>query len=139
MTLYKVNSEEHEKKELRKFGVIMSAFIALVFGAFFPYVILKKDPILIPWLFSFILLFTGLFYPILLRPVYRVWMAFAKILNKVNTTIILCLIFYGVFTPFGVIFRFFTKASQKKRFNVNCKTYRLESRKYKKNHMERMF
>jgi hypothetical protein len=59
------------------------------------------------WLVGGILVLLGLVVPSLLRPVQKVWMGLALILGWINTRIILGVLFYLVFTPIGVLMRFF--------------------------------
>ena len=49
----------------------------------------------------------GLVLPVLLKPVYIVWMRFAFILGWINTRIILVILFYLIFTPAGLLMRLF--------------------------------
>ena len=51
------------------------------------------------------LLLTGLFLPPVARRFHALWMRVAAVLGFVNTRIILCLMYYGVMTPFGLILR----------------------------------
>ncbi len=47
----------------------------------------------------------GFILPILLKPIYFLWMIFAAILGWVMTRVILSLVFYLVITPIGLITR----------------------------------
>ena len=47
----------------------------------------------------------GWFRPLLLRPLFVGWMALAFPIGWTVSRIVLALIFYGVFTPLGLIFR----------------------------------
>ena len=93
-----------EIKELRKFGLVVGAAFALIFG------------LLLPWLFSFgtpvwpfvvcaALVVPAVVAPKLLRPVQRGWMKLAEPIGRFNTRLILGLVFYLVFTPAGAIRR----------------------------------
>jgi len=50
----------------------------------------------------------GLVAPRLLAPVERAWMALAHVLGRINTTLILALLYYLVFTPIGAVRRLFS-------------------------------
>ena len=52
-----------------------------------------------------VLLLGGLLAPVALLPVERGWMAFAHALSKVTTPIFMGLVYFLVFTPFGVVRR----------------------------------
>ena len=47
----------------------------------------------------------GLVAPALLAPVERAWMAMAEVLGRINTRIILTVIFYAIVTPLGWVRR----------------------------------
>ncbi len=47
----------------------------------------------------------GLIIPILLKPIYILWMTFAVILGWVMTRVILSAVFYIIITPIGIITR----------------------------------
>ena len=47
----------------------------------------------------------GLLIPSLLLPVEKAWMAFAHLLSKVTTPIFMGLVYFIVFTPFGIVRR----------------------------------
>ena len=51
----------------------------------------------------------GLSLPMALRPIYKVWMKFAEALGWINTRIILSVIFFLVFTPYGILARLLGK------------------------------
>jgi hypothetical protein len=53
------------------------------------------------------LVLVGLVAPGILGPVYRGWMAFGLALSKITTPIILGLMYFLVFLPFGVVMRAF--------------------------------
>lgn len=45
--------------------------------------------------------------PAWLEPVYRPWMKVAGVLAEVNTTLILAVVYYAVFTPYALLLRAF--------------------------------
>mgnify|MGYP003330419467 CR=1 FL=1 len=51
----------------------------------------------------------GLIIPIILKPIYIVWMVFAVVLGWFMTRVILSLLFYVIITPIGLIMRAFGK------------------------------
>jgi hypothetical protein len=54
-----------------------------------------------------LLVVPGLIVPAVLGPVERRWMAFAEVLGRVNTRIILTLLYWLVMTPIGLVRRAF--------------------------------
>lgn len=91
-----------EKGELRKFGLIVGCiFLALGLSP-----ILKgKDSNFFLIAPAIILIFSAVILPKILLPFYRVWMRLGKTLGKINSFIVLSLIFYFVLTPLGIIRR----------------------------------
>ena len=90
---------------LRKFGMTMGiAFLVISSLFFFRH---KHTGATYGLVVSCVFFITGMILPVLLRPVYVVWMRLAFILGWVNTRIILIIMFYLVFTPIGLLMRMF--------------------------------
>ena len=62
---------------------------------------------------AFIIL--GLMLPALARPFHTYWMKLAAILGYVNSRVLLSLMFYGVFTPYGFLSRLVGRDPLKRR------------------------
>jgi ABC-type glycerol-3-phosphate transport system permease component len=80
----------------------------------------------------------ALVFPASLGPVYKVWMRFAEALGWINTRIILIVIFFMLFFPFGMIMRMFNDPMRRK-LDASADSYRLPSRPTKPDNMERPF
>jgi hypothetical protein len=94
-----------KRRELRTFGLSVGLAFALLGG-----VSRWRGHELPPrvlWTIGAALLVAGLIAPGVLGRVQRGWMAFAGVLARVNTRIILTLLFYLVFTPVGLVLRLF--------------------------------
>jgi len=52
-----------------------------------------------------LLLALGLFLPVWARRFHTGWMAAARVLGYINSRVLLGLLFYGVFTPYGFVSR----------------------------------
>jgi hypothetical protein len=61
------------------------------------------------WIIAGLLIVCGWAIPVVLKPLYFVWMAFAALLGWIMTRVILGILFYIIFTPIGVIGRLFGK------------------------------
>jgi len=99
-------ANDSDTARLRKFGIVMAVFFGL-FGALFVW---RGRPWGEPTLYvagAFLVL--GLALPRVLSPIERVWMAFARVLQTVMTTVILTLTFFGVMTPMGLFLRLIGK------------------------------
>ncbi|MFH1502030.1 MAG: SxtJ family membrane protein [Candidatus Eisenbacteria bacterium] len=102
LILEELRAVKSGKRDLRKFGITMCVAIA-VLGALFLWRG-RGEPM---WFFgiaaAFLLL--GLVAPVVLRPVQKVWMAFALVLGWVMTRVILTIVFYIGVTPIAFIAR----------------------------------
>lgn len=58
-----------------------------------------------------------------LTPLNRGWMAFGELLGRIVSPIVLGVIFFAVFTPVGVVMRFFGRDAMYRRFDAAAKTY----------------
>ncbi len=125
------------RAELRTFGLVTAGMVVLCFG------------LIVPWIWSFawptwplivaaILVTMALLAPASLRPVYMGWMRFAGVLGWINTRIILGLIFYLMFLPFGLVMRIFNDPMRRK-LDKSIKTYRVLSKSPKRENMEKLF
>jgi len=61
--------------------------------------------------------------PELMKPVFIVLITIAKAIGWINTRILLILIFYGLFTPIGLVLRLFRRDLLNQKIDRNAKTY----------------
>ena len=94
------------KTELRSFGVTIGIILLLVAGFLF---YKEKESFQIFLYISGTFIGLGLIIPIILKPIYIVWMVFAVVLGWFMTRFILSLLFYVIITPIGLIMRAFGK------------------------------
>ena len=86
------------------------------------------------------LLLPAVLFPTVLTPIYRVWMTIGDTLGWINTRIILTLVFYGLFTPIGVIRRVLLKKDPLHlSFEPEAETYRMVRQPRPHAHIERQF
>jgi len=69
------------------------------------------------------LILLGIIVPIILKPIYYVWMVFAAILGWVMTRVILSIVFYLIVTPIGLIAKIFRKKFLDLSFITDDNTY----------------
>ena len=113
-------SSRKTAKELRKFGLVMTAPLAAI-GA----LLLWKGKPAAPYflgLASFFLV-TGLFVPIVLLPIEKIWMILARVLSIVMTYILLTLTFIFVITPVGLFLKLIGKDLLNLKFTANPASY----------------
>jgi len=89
-----------EKSDLRKFGITFSIILIVIAGFLFWR---AKELFQIFLNVGGILLFLAVTIPVVLKPIYLIWMTFAGILGWLMTRIILTLLFFLIITPIGII------------------------------------
>jgi len=124
-------------KELRKFGLVTAGMLILFFDLLIPWIWDIARPVW-PLYPAVILVSMALIIPAALGPVYTIWMRFALVLGWINTRIILGLIFFLVFFPFGIVMRMFNDPMRRK-FDQSADSYRVLSNPTKPENMERPF
>ncbi len=130
--------EKMDTKTLREFGLVTGAIIAGLFGLLLPW-LFDRAFALWPWIAGGGLALWGVILPDTLQPVYRGWMKFGHILGWINSRIILGIMFYLIILPIGLLMRLFRSDPMAREINRQCESYRVESRKPPKNHLERPF
>jgi Saxitoxin biosynthesis operon protein SxtJ len=95
-----------EKSDLRKFGITVGVILMIIAGFLFWK---EKESFQLFLAIGIILFLAGIAIPIVLKPVYWIWMIFATLLGWFMTHMILTLLFYVIFTSTGLIARMFGK------------------------------
>jgi len=136
-----VVTTDASKQELRKFGFIMGAMFALLFGLLFPWIFDKTMENWPIWPFIVLAVFWGLalFVPQILKPVNEIWLKIGNVLGWINSRIILGIMFFALIFPIGLILKIFGKDSMNRKFNESLKSYRRNTKPRKKENLERPF
>jgi saxitoxin biosynthesis operon SxtJ-like protein len=126
-----------DRAQLRNFGLIAGG----IFGAIglWPAIIRGGSARL--WMVG---LAVGLILPALVAPralawAHRAWMALGSALGWVNTRVVLGLIFFGMITPTGLVFRLTGRDPMRRAFDPSASTYRVPQRPRPGAHMMRQF
>jgi hypothetical protein len=119
----------------RKFGLVSSAIVVVLFGLAIPWLFSLNFPRW-PWIFAGVLGSWALLLPATLKPVYIGWMKFGNMMNWINTRIILGIVFYGLILPFGLVMRIFGKDPMKRRLDNSVSSYRVISHNDTKDNLE---
>ncbi len=131
-------NQNHTTNDLRKFGLILGAIFALIFGLAIP--ALKENSIpLWPWIAAGVLWLPAALYPKALTYVYKVWMKIGDVLGYINTRIILGILFFFLIWPIGLLKRMFSKDVMGKTFDREAKSYRTIIQPKDIKHMEKPF
>ena len=124
-------------KELRNFGLIVGGVFGVI--GLWP-MVLRGEPLRL-WalIVGGLLLLLGTVVPAWLAPIHRGWMWIGHILGWINTRIILGVIFYGLITPIGIVFRMLGKDTMRQTFSDTSPTYRVNRERRPPSHMKFQF
>ena len=115
-----IKNIKSNKEEIRKFGLLIGG-VLIAISIFMLWKVLAYYQLVFIIGISFILL--GLIIPIVLKPIYIVWMTFATILGWIMTRVILTILFYLIVTPIGLIGRIFGAKFLDLSWNNDVKSY----------------
>lgn len=93
---------------LRRFALHMSVALPLIFMLLLP-LIFGFRVHWWPLVLSALLLALRQWYARGLRPIYRLWMRLARIIGKINTFLILVIVYFVLITPLGAVLRVLKK------------------------------
>jgi hypothetical protein len=130
---------QHEvtPKQLRSFGLLVGGIFALI--GLWPLIWRGEDLRLWAMIATAILVLPAVVYPMSLKLIYRGWMAIGDVLGRINTRIILSIIFYGVFTPVAMVMRLRGKDPMRRGWDPNLESYREVREPRPGTHMQRQF
>ncbi len=136
----KLNKKELEKKkEKRDIRIVF-----LIFSAIFGVLSWRHYPSVLSYGFMgivIVILPLAAFVPILLRPVFKLWMKIAHAVGWFNTQVLLTIVFILIFIPTGLIMKLLRKDPMKRKIfaeETYWEPYELEGLK-DKNRYERQF
>jgi hypothetical protein len=138
MLLEEIKNIKSEKKDLRNFGITFSVVLGILAGALWWK---GKDTYSIFVILSLAFFFFGLVLPNLLKPLQKAWMTLAVVLGFYMTKVILCILFYLVFTSIGLASRLFGKQFLDLKFDTSQKSYWIyrERKSFDRKNYERQF
>ena len=131
-----------DKKGYREFGLTTGAIVAGLFGLLLPWLFgveLENFPRW-PWYLFGVLGVMALAVPMWLAPVYKYWMMFGLFMGTyIMTPLIMCIVFYGMFMPIGLIMRLFGKDGMARKLDAKAESYRVESHRAPAKNLEKPF
>jgi hypothetical protein len=89
-------------KDIRNFGLTIGIVLFIISGLLMYY---DKYAYQLIAIIASTFIGLGFILPILLKPIYFVWMTFAAMLGWVMTRVVLSLVFYLIVTPIGLLTR----------------------------------
>jgi hypothetical protein len=124
-------------KELRDFGLIVGGVFSVI--GLWP-MVWRGEPVRL-WalIIGGLLIGMGSVVPTWLAPIHRGWMWIGHVLGWINTRIILGVIFYGLITPIGIVFRMLGKDTMRQTFSDTSSTYRVNRQPRPRSHMKFQF
>ena len=125
-------------QELREFGFSFGAIFAVIFGLILPWLFDSTFP-LWPWFVFLITSSLAVIYPPSLTLFYKMWMMFGIVMGWINTRIILGVVFFFIFMPFGLVMRLFRKDLLLLKIDKKIKSYRISNQKHDRENMEDPF
>jgi hypothetical protein len=127
-----------ERNELRRFGVLGGLAIAVVPGLVIAW--LRDHPLPVwPWAAGAALALCGTLYPAALKYPYALWNALGRMLGRINSHLVLAVLFYLVVTPMGLMMRLLGRDPMARKFDPGAQTYRIPSRRAPIHSLERPF
>ena len=109
-----------KKTDLRKFGITVGFILLIIAGLLF----WKENESFHVFLtIGIILCSLSIALPIILKPIFWIWMICAILIQWIITRIILSLIYYLIITPVGLIGRLLGKQFIELKWNSNNSTY----------------
>lgn len=106
MILKEIRNIKESKKDLRRFGltvgIVLLAIASLLYWN-------GKENYTAFGIFGGSLVVVSMLFPIILRPLNKIWMTLAILMGWIMTRVILIVIFFIVLTPLGLIARLIGK------------------------------
>ncbi len=127
------------KKSLRKFGLAMSIAFLVVAGI----LLIRHRQYMIPFFVaaSATFIFLTLAMPVLLKPIYIIWMRLGFVLGWFNTRLLLLIMFYLIFFPVGLVMKLLGNDPLSRRIDKKTSSYwvKKEDRDFNPLNYERQF
>ena len=127
-----------DAKGLRQFALVTGVILAALFGLVLPW-LFGFGFRLWPWIIAVVLAIWGLVAPATLAPVYRAWMGFGLIMNRITTPLVLGFVFFLVITPVAFAMKLMRRDPMLRSLDLDSKSYRKASIKPSRNSMERPY
>lgn len=125
------------KKELRSFGLLVGGVFSVI--GLWPVLFRAEPPRLWALMVGGALVGLGAAWPNALAQVHKGWMMVGHVLGWINTRILLGIVFYGLVTPTGMIFRLMGKDPMRKAFAKDSRSYRVMRTARPRGHMKFQF
>ena len=126
-----------DPKELRNFGLLVGGIFSVI--GVWPMVVRGEQIRLWALSVGSVMIILGVLAPRWLGLIHSGWMWVGHVLGWINTRILLSLIFYGLITPIGIVFRMLGKDTMRPAFLDTSSTYRVNRQPRPRTHMKFQF
>jgi hypothetical protein len=125
------------RKELRQFGLLVGAVFTVI--GLWP-LVFRGEPLRL-WALGpgGLLILLGAVLPQILAPLHKGWMWVGHVMGWINTRILLGIVFYGLITPIGIVFRLLGKDTMRQSMDEAGTTYRVIRTPRPHSHMKYQF
>ena len=125
-----LNSIKSSRKDIKNFGVTIG-LILLTIGVFL--FVREKDSFIYFLLNGSILIILGGSIPVILKPIYKIWMIFAVIIGWIMTRVILSVLFFLIITTIGIFTRLIGKDFLSLKSKNNESYWNIRNKEYELN------
>lgn len=129
---------ELDPRGLRNFALTFAGVVAGLFGLILPLVIDLRIS-WTPCVIALAVALWGLIAPSSVRPFYRLWMQFGRVMGVITSRVVLGIVFYLLVLPFSLVLRARGKDPLHRKWDHSAKSYRVNSENPDPSHMERPF
>jgi hypothetical protein len=120
MIIEEIKNIKSGKRELRQFGITIGIVLGLL-GMWFLWCEKEgSSPLLVS---AIVFFFSGFIFPLLLKPVQKLWMSLAILMGWLMTRVIITILFYLVVTPTGLLARVCGKDFLNIKLDRNANSY----------------
>lgn len=136
MSAHTASGKPLSRRELRDFGLLFAALLALVFGGLRPWLGHHPAP---GWVWPAALLVAALALgmPRALFPVYWIMMRIGDVIGPIVSRVILALTFYLAVLPIGLLMRMAGHDPMRRRLEASAASYRVISARPPSTHWEK--
>lgn len=120
MLIEEIKHIKESKKDLRNFGITIGSVLLIIGALLFWF---EKSAWVFLLIIGLILILSAFLFPIILKPLNKLWMILAIILGWIMTRVILIILFYIILTPIGLVAKIFKKDFLNLKISKNQNTY----------------
>lgn len=125
---------------LRQFGLLLSLFMAIIFGYLLPFYLQRQIIPVEYWVpVTLLIMCLAIIVPNCIRWIYIPWMAMSLVIGQIVNTIILSTVFYFLIMPIGILMKIMRHDPMHKSLDKKAVTYRKKSKPFAKINFERPF